>query len=166
MSTVWFIITIIVMLAGILGSLLPIIPGTILMGLAVFWYGWVDGFVHLPWGWAFVLILLSLTAGTADIWLPLMGAKTGGASPKSIAWGIIGSVIGFLGGSFIPILGSLIGALVGYLGGIYLAEYQRLQDSKQSFKAVVGGMAGWGLATALQFGTSVLIFIIFLIVVF
>jgi uncharacterized protein YqgC (DUF456 family) len=165
MSTVWLILTIIIMLGGIIGSILPIIPGTLLMGLAVFWYGWIDGFVNLHWGWAMFLILVSLFAGTADVWLPLMGAKSGGASPRSILWGILGSVIGFIAGSVIPVLGSLIGALVGYLGGIYLSEFQRLQDSKQSLKAVIGGVAGWGLATVVQFGASVFILIVFLIVV-
>ena len=165
MSTFLFVLTIILLVIGLIGSVVPIIPGTLLVGLTVLAYAWIDGFNSIGWPITAFLVLLSLIAGTADVWMPLLGAKTGGAPLKTLGYGLIGCVLGFVAGSFVPLLGNLIGSLIGYLGGLWLGEYRRLGDSRQALNAVLGGMAGWGLATAVQFATSLLIFIVFLAIV-
>lgn len=162
MSTVILVLVIIFMLVGIVGTLVPVIPGTIITGLSAFSYAWYNGFEQVSVTAAVWIVLLTVVTGTADLWMPLLGAKAGGASLRTMLFGIAGAMIGFVLGSVIPILGNLIGAVTGYVGGILLAEYLKYEDWDKALKAAVGGLAGWGLATAVQLGGAILITIIFL----
>ncbi len=166
MSTFFLVLTVILLIVGLIGSVIPIIPGTLLVGLTVLTYGWLDGFRSIGGGLTAVLVLAALVAGTADIWMPLLGAKTGGAPLKSLLFGLAGCALGFVAGSFIPLLGNLVGALAGYLGGIWYGEYRRLGDGRRALNAVIGGVAGWGLATAVQFVTSLVVVVVFLVAIF
>ena len=106
---------------GLLGSFMPILPGTLIVWGAVLFYAWpVDGFATFS-PWVFALItLVGLVAGTADIWLPMLGAKKTGASWRTLAVGLIGGVAGTF---LLPL--PIFGTVVGYGAGILLAEYIR-----------------------------------------
>lgn len=130
------------------------IPGSLLIWMAVLVYVLVNGMASVGWP-AFIFIsLVALVAGTADLWMPLLGAKKVGASMRAIVYGTIGAIIGTF---FAPLLGTLI----GYAGGILLGEYQKRGDWNEALKVSLGGLAGWGLATAVQLGGGILILIIF-----
>jgi uncharacterized protein len=145
---------------GLIGVIVPILPGMILIWLALLLYAILTDFAAInPFIFA-LLTLIALVTGTADIWLSLLGARTGGASARSMVYGVIGSVAGFLLGSFF-IIGGLFGALLGYALGILLSEYQKNQDWNLALKASLGGLAGWGVATAVQLGGGLLILLIF-----
>ena len=88
--------------------------------------------------------------------MPLLGAKTVGASLRAMVYGTIGAIIG-------TFIAPLLGTLIGYAGGILLGEYQVRGDWQEALKASLGGLAGWGLATAVQLGGGILILIIFAI---
>ena len=166
MSTFVLIVTILFMIIGIVGSLLPLIPGNLLIALALVLYAWTDGLTHIGLFATVMLTLISVAAGTADIWLPLLGAKSGGASVKTIVWGLVGAIVGFVLGSVIPVVGNLIGSLVGYVGGILLSAYQEHNDWDLAIKASLSGLAGWGLATVVQVITAIFTFVVFLVIIF
>ncbi|MCP4429099.1 MAG: DUF456 domain-containing protein [Chloroflexi bacterium] len=139
---------------GLIGTVIPMIPGTLLMWVAVLIYVLVNGMASVGW-FAFIIItLIALASGTADLWMPLLGAKTVGTSGRGMVYGIIGATIG-------TFIAPLVGTLIGYAGGILLGEYQKSQDWQVALKASLGGLAGWGLATAVQIGGGLLILIIF-----
>ncbi len=143
---------------GIIGTLIPIIPGTLLIWLGVLVYAWHMGFSAFGIG-AFLLIsLIALVTGTADLWLPLLGAKGGGASTRSLLFGALGALLGTF---LIPI--PVIGTIAGYILGLLFGEYQKHGDWELAKKAGWSGLAGWGLATAVQIGGGILILIIFVI---
>ena len=166
MSTLVVVILVFFMLVGIVGSLLPLIPGNLLIGLSILLYAWYDGLETISLFATTILVLLSIAAGTADFWLPLVGAKTGGASLKTILFGLGGAIIGFIAGSVIPVFGSLIGSLAGYVGGIMLSAYQEHKDWNLALKASLSGLAGWGLATVLQVVVAIITFVAFLMIAF
>ena len=152
-------IIIVILLFGLVGTLIPIIPGVLLMWLTVFLYAWVDGFtaVSTP---SFILIsLIALVTGTADLWLTLFGAKKGGANVKSMLIGTLGAIAG----SFIF---PLVGTIAGYIVGLLLGEYWQHGDWQLATKAGLGGLVGWGVATVIQFVGGTFILIIFLWQVF
>ena len=165
MATVILIITFLFLLLGLAGSLIPLLPGNLLIGLTIVMFAWSDGLDRIGLFPVIMLTLISLAAGTADIWLPLVGAKTGGASVKAIVFGLVGAVIGFILGSFIPVVGNLIGCLAGYVGGILLSAYQEHGDWNIALKASLSGLAGWGLATVLQVIAALFTIIVFLALV-
>jgi uncharacterized protein YqgC (DUF456 family) len=139
---------------GLIGTVVPMIPGSLLIWVAVLVYVLVNGMASVGW-LAFIFIsLIALATGTADLWMPLLGAKKVGASLRAMVYGTIGAIIGTF---FAPLLGTL----VGYAGGILLGEYQKRGDWEEAFKVSLGGLAGWGLATAVQLGGGLLILAIF-----
>lgn len=148
-------VTVVILLFGLVGTLIPIIPGVLLMWLTVFIYAWVEGFTAVSITSFIVISLIALFTGTSDIWLTLFGAKKGGASIKSMLIGTVGAVVG----SFVlPILGTI----AGYIAGVLLGEYWRHGDWEIAKKAGLGGLAGWGIATVIQFIGGIFILIIFL----
>ena len=140
---------------GIIGIIIPMIPGILLIWLAVLTYVWTNGMETIGWANFIIITLIALVTGTSDFWMSLMGAKRGGASGRSFLFGAVGAIIG----SFIfPLLGTII----GYAVGILLGEYQKRGDWNQALKASMGGVAGWGVATAVQLGGGLLILGIFI----
>ena len=143
------------LLLSLVGTLIPIIPGVLLMWVIVFIYALVDGFTAVSTASVIVISLIALVTGTSDIWLTLFGTKKGGASVKSMLIGTVGAVVG----SFIfPI----VGTIAGYIGGLLLGEYWQHGDWEVAKKAGIGGLAGWGIATVIQFIGGIFIFVIFL----
>jgi len=151
------------MIVGLIGIAVPILPGTILIWLGVLAYALVEGFQAIDWLTFVVLTLIALITGTADIWLALLGAKTGGASFWALVYGMIGGIVGFfLFGALLPIVGNLFGGIIGYALGILIGQYQKHRDWNLALKASFGGIVGWGIATVVQFAGGILMIVIFI----
>lgn len=149
-------LVIIAFIIGLIGTLLPIIPGLIIIWLAALFYAWVVvGFdVFSPWIFA-LITLIAFVAGTADIWLSAVGAKTTGASWRTLVVGFIGAIAGTF---LIPI--PLIGTIAGYAGGLILAEYVRLNELRPAVRAAFGGIVGWGVSSAVELAGGVVIILL------
>ncbi len=145
-------------LVGIVGTLIPVIPGTLLiwLGTAVYvWHVGIEVFGVAPF---LIISVIALVTGTADLWLPLLGAKTGGASWRALLLGTVGAILGTF---LLPI--PIVGTVVGYIGGLILGEYQKYEDWEMAKKMGLQGLASWGVATAVQAGGGLLILLIFVI---
>lgn len=144
------------MVLGLFGSLVPMIPDVSLQWLAALGYGLLVGWG--PWGfWVFVGIsVLALAGAVSEVWLGSAGARAGGASFWSIAAGFSLGVIGFV--FFTP-----IGGLVGLLLGTFLAEYWRVRDSKQAVKGTLGMGVGYGLSFLVKGALGIMIFVAWLV---
>lgn len=154
------------MIIGLMGIVVPILPGTVLIWLSTLVYALIDGFDRVGWAGFAVITLLALVTGTADLWLPMLGAKTAGAAKRALFFGYAGGLIGFfLLGAFIPILGNLLGGVVGYAAGVLLGQYHKYRDWNVALRAGLGSLAGWGIGTAIQFGGGLLIVAIFVVLV-
>ena len=142
------------MFLGLLGAFLPLMPGPLLVWLAALVDTVATNFAVVgPAAFGF-MTLVAILAATADVWMSVLGVKTLGASSRSILWGIGGALLGFL-------ILNLLGAIVGYALGILYFEYRLHGDWRAAFKAGAGGLAGWGLATAVEVLGSLLIIVIF-----
>lgn len=153
-----FALAVLFILIGIAGTVLPLIPGTLLIWLAVVVYAVVErvnGFAALDWLTLTVITVVAAVTGTADLWLPYLGAKAGGSSGRSMLLGTVGAIIGTF---FAPLLGTVI----GYALGILISEYEKCRDWNLAIKASLGGVAGWGIGTAIRAGGGILILILFL----
>jgi uncharacterized protein YqgC (DUF456 family) len=150
-----FGLVVVFIVLGIIGTVVPMLPGILLIWLAVLTYVLSYGMAAIGWPVFILITLIALVVGTSDLWMTLLGAKSGGASGGSLLWGILGAIVG----SFIV---PLIGTIIGYAVGILLSEYRKRGDWSAAWKASLGGLAGWGVATAVQLGGGLLILIIFL----
>ena len=118
-------ITLIVMLAGLAGSVLPGLPGVPLIFISALVYAIVTDFevvggltVALPGVFAAIALVLDFVA-TA------YGARRFGASNWGTAGGAIGGIVGALIGALFLGIGALFGLLLGTIGGVFLGEYLR-----------------------------------------
>lgn len=144
------------MVLGMIGIIVPLIPGMLLIWLTVAFYAGLTGDIAYLSPVFIVITLVAAVAGTADFWLPLLGARTTGASWRALLLGVIGAILGLF---WIPI--PVLGSIIGYALGVLLGQYWKLRDWELAVKASIGGLAGWGIATAIQLGAGLLIIILF-----
>ncbi|QIN79256.1 DUF456 family protein [Rubrobacter marinus] len=118
-------ITLIVMLVGLAGSVLPALPGVPLIFVSALVYAYLTDFEVVGAG---VLVLLGLFAAlalVADFVATSYGARRFGASNWGTAGGAIGGLLGALLGALFFGVGALFGLLAGSIGGVFLGEYLR-----------------------------------------
>ncbi len=154
LGSVVLVLALLVMVVGLIGTVLPVIPGPILIFLSALGYAFVEGFQTVGWPTLIVLGVLALVATTADLWASSIGAKVGGASGWSVLAGMIGGLVGFL-------VLSLVGAIIGAILGVLLTEIVRLGDWRKALKAGGGWAIGWALATVVQVGIALTMVAIF-----
>ena len=138
------IISLLFVLAGIAGSLLPALPGPPLswIGLLILYTTSGIDFDYWILGITFVLTLIIVIL---DYVIPAQGTKRFGGSK----YGIWGTNIGLVVGIFAPIpLGFIIGPFVGALIGELI--YDR-SDSKRAVKAATGSFIGFLASTFVKF---------------
>lgn len=154
MSEFWLTVALTAMFIGLLGVLLPLIPGVAMIWLTALIYAIAEGFQNIDPLTMIVLSLIAIPGITADIWVSSLGAKVGGASLWSIMTSLVGGAIGFL--TF-----SLPGAIIGSLVGLIAVELFRAEDWRQALKASGGWVIGWLLSTAVQIVVGVIMIAVF-----
>jgi len=141
--------------AGIIGVVLPVIPGPALIWLSALLWAWADGFQAVGWPTLLLLAVLAVLAEISDMALAAMGAKRGGASWFSMVVGAAAAIIGFL-------LFNLIGALVGaFLGILAWESYRQGWKVRKAWKASGGFILGYVAAMAVKMLFAVVMVAIF-----
>ena len=148
------VLTSLLMLVGVIGTVLPIIPGTILIFAGALLYALVEGFRAVGWPTIVVLGVLAAVATTADLWASSIGAKLGGASGWSVLIGLVAGLVGL-------VVFSLPGAIIGAVLGVLLTEIVRVGDWRLALKAGSGWVVGWALSTVVQLGVGLIMVAIF-----
>jgi uncharacterized protein len=142
-AQVFFIIAYLLMLVGFIGSVLPIVPGPILIWLGTFVWAWTDKFERVGWPTLIVLAVLTLLAWVANLGLAQFTSRRAGASWKAIGAAIIcGIAGGILLAGTIPVLGGTIGGLLGALAGLVIIEYLDKHNMQLAVHAGVGYLSG------------------------
>ncbi|MEG1591572.1 DUF456 domain-containing protein [Chryseobacterium sp.] len=148
-------LSIVLLILGILGTFLPVLPGLVLSlaGLLIYKYG-TDADLSVLYIWAFVI--LTLASVVLSYVIPAKtNRKYGGTR-----WGSIGSVVGTIVGIFLPIP---LGFLVGMFAGVFIGEL--LHDSKdmnKALKSTKGAFIGfiYGTGFSLVVGIAMLLVVI------
>ncbi len=131
MNTLWWFIAIVIMAIGLIGTILPFVPGTTIILAAAIGHrllaGPEDG---MNW-WGFAgMVALALLSYALEYASGYFGAKRFGATKWGLAGAILGGIAGIFTGFVLLLVLPIVGAIVGeLLGG------QRL---------VSAGKAGWG----------------------
>lgn len=160
-------LTLFVMMVGVVFTVVPPIPGTLIIWGAAVGYGLTMGWEQLGW-WTFALLTVLMLAGlVADFVGGQFGARIGGASCLAIVLGtLLGFVLGILGSIVgTPVVGCFAG-LLGTMGGILLVERVRYKDWDTAINAAKGFFAGNILGIMARFTAGVLMFGAFLVRVY
>jgi uncharacterized protein YqgC (DUF456 family) len=139
MIGMWWFLTLLLMLIGLVGTVLPLIPGAVLILAAAVMHRLALGAEHSV-GWATLVALtaLMLVAQALDILSGSIGAKYFGAT----RWGAIGGILGAVVGLFFGLPGLILGPLAGVLTGELLGGKGILPAGRSTFGSVVGATAG------------------------
>jgi uncharacterized protein YqgC (DUF456 family) len=136
MDAVWWTATIFLMLVGLVGTVLPLVPGAVLIlgGAALAHFA-----LHaIGWPTLLGLTLLAILAMALDFVSGAVGAKYFGAT----RWGAIGGILGAVVGLFFGVLGIFVGPLVGALLGELLGGRGILPAGKSTWGTFLGTTAG------------------------
>jgi uncharacterized protein len=127
----WWFFTTALFAVGLIGTVLPILPGTTIILAAVIIHRIMLGAEKsVGWKTIVVLILLTLLSYVFDFLGSYFGAKYFGATK----WGAFGAILGALIGLFFGIVGLFVGPVIGAVAGEFIAGKQMID----------AGRAGWG----------------------
>ena len=100
---------------GVAGSILPILPGVPMIFGGIWLAAAVDEYRHLGWGWLVAIGIVAILGIAVDFVAGSLGAKKIGASPRAL-WGAgVGTTIGMFFGLPGLLIGPFAGAVVGEL---------------------------------------------------
>jgi uncharacterized protein YqgC (DUF456 family) len=175
-------ITLVIMLVGLAGSVLPGLPGVPLIFLSALVYAILTDFEYVG---TLVIVLLGLFAAialVADFVATTYGARRFGASNWGTVGGAIGGLVGALVGALFLGIGALFGIILGTIGGVFLGEYLKRRqrgsagepglsqperwDWRRASRAAGGVFVGYVVSAITQGFLGLLSVIIFVLALF
>jgi uncharacterized protein YqgC (DUF456 family) len=135
----WWLITIVLFAVGLIGAVVPLLPGTTIILAAAFIHRLMLG-PEKSVGWRTIAILAVLTLVTyaLDFLSGYFGAKYFGATK----WGMFGAIIGALVGIFFGFIGLFVGPVIGAIAGEFIAGKQLVDAGRAGWGSLLGNFAG------------------------
>jgi len=134
-------------LIGLAGTVLPLLPGTLLVWSGVLLGAWIDDFTRVGAGTIVVISVLAVLAWALDFVAGLMGARRVSASKQALAGAAIGTVVGL----FMGLVGVLFMPLVGAAVGEYWAQKDQTRAAKVALATWIGLLVGMVAKVVLSF---------------
>lgn len=147
MTTLLWLLAIVLVLVGIAGTVLPALPGAVLVFAGLLLGAWIDGFARVPVWVVAVLGVLTVLAWLTDYVAAALGAKRVGASPQAL----VGAALGTLAGVFTGFVGLLFLPLAGAALGQYLARPDLRHAGRVGIATWIGMLVGTAVKIALVF---------------
>ena len=150
MTILIIVFSIILLILGVIGSILPIVPGPPLSFVGLLLLHLFTPFV-MQEDYLFLFGIAAAMITFLDYWLQVYSVKLFGGGKAST----IGVIIGILVGVFIfPPVGVLVGPFLGaYIGAIVESDF----DLVKSFKIAFGSLIGFLGGTVLKFVYSIIV---------
>lgn len=137
-TTLLWLLSVALIAVGVAGTVLPALPGTLLVLAGIVLGAWIDDFTRVGWGVVAGAAVLAAIAWVLDYVAGLLGARKAGASRQAI----VGAALGTLVGLFLGLVGVLFMPLVGAAIGEWLARRDHGQALKVGVATWLGIMAG------------------------
>jgi uncharacterized protein len=134
---IWHGLAVVLVVVGLLGTVMPVIPGIILVFGGLLLSAWADHFAHVGPVGLTIIGALGALAFVADFVASLLGAKRVGASPQALVGATLGGLVGF----FFGIPGMIVGPFAGAVGGELLAKGRLAQAGKVGIGTWLGLLA-------------------------
>lgn len=136
--TLLWVLCVALIVLGLAGTVLPLLPGTVLIWGGIVLGAWIDDFARVGTTTVVLVSVLALFAWALDYVAGLMGAQKIGASKQAL----FGAAVGTLVGLFMGFVGVLFMPLVGAAIGEYLARRDQNRAVKVGVATWVGIMVG------------------------
>lgn len=129
-------------LVGLVGIVLPILPGSLLILGAIAVWAIVEG-TSTAWAVFGVAAVLLVISGVVKYTWPGQRLRDAGVPNRSL---VIGGLLGIVGFFVIPV----VGLFVGFLLGTYLSEAQRHRTHRDAWRATVHATKAVGLSILVE----------------
>ena len=142
MSIVLWTVAAILVAAGLVGIVVPALPGTILIFAGLLVGAWADDFARVG---PLMLTIIGVTGAASyavDFVASALGARHLGASRRAM----VGAALGTLLGLFVGFVGVIIGPFLGAIAG----ELTQHRDWKRAGKAGLAAWIGFAIGTAVK----------------
>lgn len=149
-----YVLAAVLVVAGLVGTLLPVLPGVLLVFTGLVLAAWGDGFQRVGASGLAVVGILGLFALAVDFVGSILGARRVGASPQALAGATLGAIVGILFG--LP--GLLLGPFAGAVAGELLARRGLLQAGKVGLGTWIGMLVAAIAKLVLAFAMVALFF--------
>jgi uncharacterized protein YqgC (DUF456 family) len=158
MELFWWLVTAAFFGVGLLGTVVPFLPGTtIILAGAIIHRLMLGPTKSIGWTCIVILVLLTLASYAVDFFGSYFGAKYFGAT----RWGTIGAIIGAVVGIFFGIIGVFVGPVIGVLAGEFIAGKRMIDAGRAGWGTLLGNLGGMvsklliGLAMIVAFELAV-----------
>ena len=155
----WWLLSGLLIVAGIAGTVLPALPGTALVLAGIVLGAWIDDFTRVGAVTITIVTVLAILSWVLEYVAGIMGARRVGASRQAIIGAAIGTVVGL----FMGLIGVFIMPLVGAAAGEFLAHRNHRRSLSVGVATWVGMMIGMVAKVVLAF-VMVGVFIVALLV--
>jgi uncharacterized protein YqgC (DUF456 family) len=137
-----WVIAIAMIAVGLVGTVLPALPGIALIFGGIALAAWIDGFARIS-GWTVVVLgALAAIAIAADYLSGVLGAKRAGASRLAVVGAAIGVVVGLFAG--------LVGVVVFPFVGAMIGQFAAQRDLRRAGRVGVATWIGLAVGTAIK----------------
>lgn len=152
-----WILAVLLVVAGVGGTALPVLPGAVIVFCGLVLAAWIDGFTKVGGWWLGLIGVLAALTYAVDFAAGALGAKRVGASRRALLGAVVGGVVGL----FFGILGVLVGPFVGAVVGEYTEQRNLTQAGRVGVGTWIGMAVGLAAKLALVFtmiGTFIIVF--------
>ena len=116
MDVLLWILVVVLIAVGVAGTILPALPGAMLVFGGILLGAWIDNFERVSITIVVICGVLTLLAWVTDYAAAMLGAKRAGASRLAVIGAAIGTIAGVFTGLvgliFMPLVGAAIGELI------------------------------------------------------
>jgi uncharacterized protein YqgC (DUF456 family) len=147
MTIALWVLAVALIVVGVIGTVLPALPGAILVFAGVALAAWIDDFARISAWTVGVLGVLTVVAWAIDYVAAAAGAKKAGASRQAIVGAAIGTIVGI----FTGLVGLIFMPLVGAAIGEFVAQRDALRAGRVGVATWLGMLAGTVAKVAIVF---------------
>ena len=137
-ATALYLVGVLLTLIGLIGAIVPALPGIPLIFGGLWLIAWTDGYRHLGGWWLAGIAAVGLVGLALDLLAGALGAKRVGASSRAVWGALAGTLIGL----FFGLPGLLLGPFMGAVAGELAAGNSMLRSTRVGMSAWVGLLFG------------------------
>jgi uncharacterized protein YqgC (DUF456 family) len=155
MDAVGLILVGVAIAIGIVGIVIPLLPGTLLVFGAIAVWAFVEGTVAAWVTLAVVAVILGATVLVKYLW-PARRMRDADVSTRSL---VTGGVLGIIGFFVVPVLGLVL----GFVLGVYLAELAHRHNQRLAWTSTVHAIKGVALSVGLELTGALLATVVWVV---
>ena len=148
MDVVAILVASLLMGVGLVGIVVPVLPGLVLVEVGGLAWVLLAGPSVGRWS-VFAAMSVLFVVGMVAQWVLPTRSITASGAPRSTLWyGGAGSLVGFF---VVPVVGAVLGGVVG----VFLAEQRRTGDTSLAWRSTRGVLKAVGIGVLIEVGAGV-----------